>query len=175
MLVGNTTSVPDYYKYFLAAPSKNQPAQRGFLQAWFGKLECLSSEGGGRKLFLHPASLVKKSFPLHSQPQPRAHRDKGLPPSPFFSKNKSKTSPSIRVTAQEHQPFVFQPLLHVIEDDSVHPGLFPHARSPSWVTWLPGSHLLLWLSQTFKPGDVKLFQATPGWNEANSTQGLCFD
>lgn len=91
MLVGNTTSVPDYYKYFSAAPSKNQSAQHGFLQAWFGKLECLSSEGGGRKLFLHPASLVKKSFPFHSQPLLRPHWDNGLPHSPFFFRHRSKT------------------------------------------------------------------------------------
>lgn len=146
MLAGNTTEVSHYYKKLTSHlfPLKISPDQSlyGFLQTRSGQPECLSSEGVGRKLLFHPASLVKKSFPFHIQTEPRLHWGKDIPCSLFFSKCKSKISPSIWVTPLEHQPFVFQPLLYLIPSNFP-VGLLPHALSPSWITWLPGSWLLL--------------------------------
>ena len=130
MLAGNTTEVPHYYKKLTSHlfPLKISPVLYGFLQTRSGQPECLSSEGVGRKLLFHPTSPVKKSFPFHIQTEPRPHWDNDLPWSPFFSKCKSKTSPSIRVASE--LPCSADPNPAVMQDDFP-VGLLPHASSPS--------------------------------------------
>lgn len=105
-------------------------------------LTACPQKGVCRKLLFHPTSLVKQSFPFHIQTEPRPNWDNDFPHSPFLSKCKGKTSPSISVTPLEHQPFVFQLLLCLIQKDDFPAGFLPHALSPSWITWLPSSWLL---------------------------------
>lgn len=121
--------------------SESQSCSIWLLADQSGQPECLFLEGLGRKLFFHTTS-VKKSFPFHIQTEVRPHWANDLRCSSFPSKTKCKISSSIRIAPLSggRSAFFFQPLLY-LDDFPVR--LLPHVASHSWVTWLPGSLLLL--------------------------------